>query len=302
MAWKTWKLPRDASTQARRGGALAGLAVALAITGLAGESRAQSDKSYPPCDRQPTETDIAGAKGAFQAGQASFDEADYRRAIDYWEDAYRRDCTAHALLLNLARAYELNGEKAEAVVALETYLQREPSSPDKDKIERRLEVLARQLEEEQARAAAPPPPPPPPPVASPAPTPAPAQEAPVSTPNEEEPSGRSIVPLFVAGAGGAIAVIGGILYASAQSDLSDAEDQCPERVCPPNRPDLTADANDARSRAQLATGVTLGGVAVLGGGLAWYLLSAPKADSPSASRLVPIALPSYAGLSYSGAF
>src|SRR5688572_7462764 len=67
-------------------------------------------RPYPECTAEPTESDIAAAKGAFQAGQASFNEADYERAITYWEDAYRRDCTAHALLLNLARAYERSEE------------------------------------------------------------------------------------------------------------------------------------------------------------------------------------------------
>ena len=54
-------------------------------------------KSYPDCGREPTEAEVAAAKGAFQAGNASFNEADYARAIDYWEDAYRRDCTANQI-------------------------------------------------------------------------------------------------------------------------------------------------------------------------------------------------------------
>ena len=100
-------------------------------------------KPYPECAKAPSEVETAAAKGAYQAGNASFDEADYPRAITYWEDAYRRDCTANLLLKNLARAYELYGQKRQAVVALETYLVREPSSSDKDQIQRRIEVLDR---------------------------------------------------------------------------------------------------------------------------------------------------------------
>src|SRR3972149_3238348 len=88
----------------------------LTLLATAAVASAQTQApTYPECKNQPTDSDVSAAKGAFQAGQASFNEADYTRAITYWEDAYRRDCTAHALLLNLARAYELNGQKHHAV-------------------------------------------------------------------------------------------------------------------------------------------------------------------------------------------
>src|SRR5690606_19081636 len=126
------------------------------------ETASAQTRPYPECSAEPTEGDIAAAKGAFQAGQASFNEADYERAITYWEDAYRRDCTAHALLLNLARAYELKGDKAQAVEALQTFLARKPESPQKDQIERRIVVLNQQIAteapEESPAAAAPEPP------------------------------------------------------------------------------------------------------------------------------------------------
>src|SRR3954468_3589657 len=106
-------------------------------------------KAYPECTKTPTDAETAAAKGAYQAGNASFDEADYPRAITYWEDAYRRDCTANLLLKNLARAYELYGQKRQAVVALETFLVREPGSADKEQIQRRIEVLKKQIASEK---------------------------------------------------------------------------------------------------------------------------------------------------------
>src|SRR6188768_176565 len=112
-------------------------------------------KAYPECVKTPTDAETAAAKGAYQAGNASFDEADYPRAITYWEDAYRRDCTANLLLKNLARAYELYGQKRQAVVALETFLVREPGSPDKEQIQRRIEVLKKQIAVEKAVPVAP---------------------------------------------------------------------------------------------------------------------------------------------------
>ncbi len=69
---------------------LIGGAVALVPTLAHAEDE---PKGYPECIKAPTESETAAAKGAYQAGNASFDEADYPRAITYWEDAYRRDCT-----------------------------------------------------------------------------------------------------------------------------------------------------------------------------------------------------------------
>src|SRR6478735_7303831 len=149
-------------------------------------------KAYPECVKTPTDAETAAAKGAYQAGNASFDEADYPRAITYWEDAYRRDCTANLLLKNLARAYELYGQKRQAVVALETFLVREPSTADKEQIQRRIEVLKKQIAAEKAPVATTP--------AAVAATPAQPQPAPVSdSPSDSSQGKRSIVPLIVAG-------------------------------------------------------------------------------------------------------
>ena len=79
---------------------------------------APEPQPYPACQGKPTEGDQKAAKSLFTAGQVSFNEADYRTAIQYWRDAYKRDCTAHLLLVNLARAYELAGDKRESVTAL----------------------------------------------------------------------------------------------------------------------------------------------------------------------------------------
>jgi tetratricopeptide (TPR) repeat protein len=270
--------------------------VALLASGLA---HAEDAKQYPQCSHEPTETDLTAAKGAFQAGNASFDEADYPRAIVYWEDAYRRDCTAHALLLNLARAYELNGNKPQAVVALQTYIARVPASPDKDKIQRRLEVIQKQIDADRAQAAAA--------TAQPAapipPAAAPSPAAP-SPPAEEPDSGgkRPILPLVVAGAGAGIAVIGTVLYATGRSDLSKAEDKCPNRRCSADS-SAAADGNSARKRVTLGGTLTVTGILVAGGGLVWYFLSPKSAPTAQTARvLTPVAAPNYLGLSYSGAF
>ncbi|HYQ03367.1 MAG TPA: hypothetical protein VER96_32050 [Polyangiaceae bacterium] len=253
-------------------------------------------KPYPECLKVPTEAETAAAKGAYQAGNASFDEADYPRAITYWEDAYRRDCTANLLLKNLARAYELYGQKRQAVVALETFLVREPNTADKEQIQRRIEVLKKQITAETA-----------PPVAA-TPPPAAKTEPAQPPPPPPEPQGkRSITPLIVAGAGGAVLIVGGVMYGKASKDVSHYEELCPNRNCD-NSSDPAgnkAGGNSARNRKIWGGVVTGVGAATLAGGLIWYFVQPRQATSSASIRkpeISPAVSPGFAGVSLSGAF
>ena len=258
-------------------------------------------KSYPDCGREPTDAEVAAAKGAFQAGNASFNEADYARALDYWEDAYRRDCTANPLLLNLARAYELAGRKRQAVVALETFLAREPNSAEKDQINRRIEVLKKKIAEEDAAAAAAPAPttgPTTPPPTGPAtgPTEMPVQQA-----------HSSPWPWVVMGVGGAAAIFGTVGIVSNRKKVTDAEAKCTNgrTMCPPSVAD---EGNKARS-AVTASGIILGigGAAIIGGGI-WALFDHMRVEKANGTatlrhpRVTPLLGPQVAGVGFSGAF
>jgi hypothetical protein len=265
---------------------------------------AEEPKPYPECTHEASEADLTAAKAAFQAGNVSFNEADYPRAILYWEDAFRRDCTANPLLLNLARAYELNAQKRQAVVALETYLKREQSSPETAQITRRIEVLKKQIDDEaraQAKAAAPPQP-----QTAPAPAPAPVP-APESAPPTSSDGARPILPLIVAGVGGVMTLAGGGLYLKAASDVSEYESHCTDpdtrSGCPDDEVD---DANAARSR-QVLGGVVAGvGVPVLAGGLIWYFLSPPAESAKTAgrelARVTPAVSAGFVGVALDGRF
>jgi tetratricopeptide (TPR) repeat protein len=270
----------------------------LILALLATPALAQAEeptKTYPDCGREPTDAEVAAAKGAFQAGNASFNEADYTRAIDYWEDAYRRDCTANPLLLNLARAYELAGRKRQAVVALETFLAREPNTGEKDQITRRIEVLKKKIAEEDAAAAALPPPPP---TGKAATNP---NDAPVAP--EQPKARRSAGPWIVIGVGGAAALVGVVGLGTNKKKLDDASAICPDRdKC--NDAQVREDGNAARAGMN-ASGALLGvGLAAVAGGVVWYVLDGNRvaqANSASAT-LVPVVGPKLAGLSWSGSF
>jgi hypothetical protein len=261
-------------------------------------------KGYPDCGREPTDAEVAAAKGAFQAGNASFNEADYARAIDYWEDAYRRDCTANPLLLNLARAYELAGRKRQAVVSLETFLSREPNSGEKDQISRRIEVLKKKIAEEDAAATAAPTSSngngnvAAPPISGDAPQPA----------DQQDHAKRSPGPWIVMGVGAAATIVGTIGIISNKKKVDDAD-----AACNGNRNlcsfDVAKEGNDARSRLNASAVITGAGVLIVGGGLAWWFLDGRRVEEANGSaqalrkpRFTPVAAPGFAGVSLSGAF
>jgi tetratricopeptide (TPR) repeat protein len=257
-------------------------------------------KSYPDCGREPTDAEVAAAKGAFQAGNASFNEADYTRAIDYWEDAYRRDCTANPLLLNLARAYELAGRKRQAVVALETFLSREPNSGEKDQINRRVEVLKKKIAEEDAAAAAAPPP-----SAGPVPPTGPVAPPPGETPAKAK---HSPLPWVVMGVGGAALIIGTIGALDAKKTIDEVETKCPNHQCVGSDTESIKKGNDARSKLNGSVAIMgIGGAAVVGGAIWWFLdkKSVEQANRQASLKrplITPFVAPQLAGLSVSGAF
>ncbi len=287
------------------------LGVMLLLT--APEAMAQA-RPYPECTSEPTESDVAAAKGAFQAGQASFNEADYQRAITYWEDAYRRDCTAHALLLNLARAYELSGDKRQAVEALQTYLARKPESPQKDQINRRIEVLNQQIESEPAPEPAEPQEQAPSETPT-TPAPPPAEPAQPAEAKPSEPGNYWLGPVILGGVGVVAAGAGVVVHAIGSSDEDTAAENCPtRRECSQADEDL---GNSGIFKQKLGVGLMIGGAAAIGGGVAWYFLAKPEpkpatprdsappepaaADSPKAF-VVPELGQGYAGFSVVGSF
>lgn len=250
---------------------------------------------YAACASTPTEGDVNAAKGAFQAGQAAFNEADYTRAIIYWEDAYRRDCTAHKLLINLARAYELNDQLLYAIRALETYNERVPGNPEEAQSATRIQRFKDRLAEQAAQQAAD------------AQTPPPTDEPAIDSPPDDGPQAptdsgvRPIYPLFIAGGGLVTGIIGAVLYFPGQSDLDEFDERCPNRRCPPGVDD--ADANSARTQVTIGGILMAVGGAALVGGTVWYFLQPKQPRSPaSAAQLTPVVGQGFTGLSWSGSF
>ena len=263
---------------------------------------ADTKTPFPSCTTTPTEADRKAAQGAFAAGQGSFNEADYSTAITYWRDAYKRDCTAHPLLLNLARAYELRGDRAEAINALETYLQRKPDDSNAEQIRRRIENLKAQIAATAATAT------PPPAPASTAPPPPPAAPTSAVVEASSPTSNRQVVgPLLVGGGGLVLTLIGAGVYSGGAKKVSDAEEACPNHKC---KDDANSDLGNQGLTQKRAGGALIGvGLAAVAGGVVWYLVSAnadggAKAAGTATTRtmLLPTYSPGFAGLALSGGF
>jgi tetratricopeptide (TPR) repeat protein len=264
---------------------------------------------YPECHSQPSDLEIQGAKGAFQAGNVSLKGADYERAILFLEDAFRRDCTATLLLYYLGQAYEGQGNLAQAVVALRTYLDRTPDAPERSLIQHRIEVFEQKIEDERKRAAqqaadalkvqqlqqqqhA-------------------AQSAPPSSAGGPELRVNPIIPAAVAGVGLAATIVGAIVYFPARSDVKDYEAKCPNRICPSGAGATTREAESALSRRNWGAGVGVTGLVLTLGGTGWFLLNefyftknqgTAKATAWQPPALQPWVLTHAAGVTYGGAF
>jgi tetratricopeptide (TPR) repeat protein len=255
-----------------------GLALALAVQ-WPELAAAQSPQSAESCVA-PSSDETEAAKHAFRDGQLAFSEGDYQRAAELWQSAYDQDCTAHALLLNLAMAQELLGRPDMAAQTLERFNDRAPNSPYADANRQRIARLQRA------------------PVSS---TIRPRREAPracPAIPTAAAPvSSRTGVrlPIAVALGGGLAAVLGGAFYAEARVAASKASDACsgPPGECT-SRNAVTF-GERARARAEASGWIAGIGLVTLTGGLVWELLSDPQGHAPETGSRPPLRLGSSVG-------
>jgi tetratricopeptide (TPR) repeat protein len=270
----------------------------------------------PPCDASKvSKSDSDRAHTVFLSGRQYLDESNYDKAISYFNDAYSIDCSVHGILPIIATAFERQGNRAEAVRALEEYQRRAPNAGDHEVIERRIRNLKDQIARETPpppppSASAPPPPPPPPPSASAAPEP-PAPPPPPPPAADHAGNGPGVAPWVLVGVGGAALVTGVIVYAVGASAISSAQNECPSRMGCPS--DVASKGNGGRS-TEVAGAVVGGiGVAAAAAGVVWKIVgssgsgSSPAAGSastaPPAARvsLAPAFAPGYVGLNLGGA-
>lgn len=255
-------------------------------------------KDYPPACVSVSQAQSEKAHDLYKAGKVQYDDNNWDAAIGTFRDAYSRDCTKHELLVIISRAYELKGDRAEAIRALETYLERDPKSGEADTYRRRIA----KLKEELAKA---------PPAATTAAPPPSSTGAPPPPPPGGESRGHTPYPWVVVGIGGVAVLAGVVVIATTPSFPSGCDKE--KGTCTRTADDTDQSFQDrqeqaGRSQDQPGIGaIVIGaGVGVMAIGLLWHFLEPTgPADSSSAKtgpKLTPSVSPGYAGLTLGSSF
>jgi tetratricopeptide (TPR) repeat protein len=285
----------------------------LVLGGLSAALPAAADQSseYPPsCDSSKvSRSDVERAHTVFLSGKQYLEESNYDKAIGYFKDAYAIDCSVHAILPIIATAFERKGDKGEAVRALAEYLDRAPSAPDHDVIERRIKNLKDQMARDQPPPAPPAPPPPAPPPAAPATAELVASGA-VQSSSASPPAAAdarpSALPWVTVGVGGAAVVTGVIIYVIGAGDVSAAEKTCGGDRAKCSVPSAIDQGNNGRKLEQIGGPLIGVGLAVAAAGLIWHILERPadkSAVAPAARvEVLPVVAYGYAGVGLRSAF
>jgi len=268
--------------------------LALAFTAVpAREAHAQATggAAYPPgCAAAAVpQSESERAHTIYQAGKVQYDDKNYDAAIVQFRDAYKRDCSKHDLLIIISRAYELKGDKVEALRALETYVERVPSSPDITTHKNGIDSLKKQIAAQ----------PPPPPAAGPAATAPPA-----------EVREHTIPPWIVVGLGGAGVIVGVVFVATTPSLPSGCDKDTKTCTRLPGETknqfdDRQATAGASQNQPTIgAVAMGIGGAFVVGG-LLWHFLEPTGPVEKTGTlkpKLSPQVAPGFAGMSLGGSF
>jgi tetratricopeptide (TPR) repeat protein len=237
------------------------------------------------------------AAALYDEGKRHFDIGEYAAAIASWKQSYLLS-NEPLLLFNIGQAYRLAGNCAEANRFYGNYKRANPTPPNAAELEQATSKCAGvapatgDAESDAAPKATAATPPVEPVIAHP-----PTPPAPPPTPLVDDTAGHGLrlAGLIAIGAGAADGVVAIVAGAKASSEASTVAGQ---RTGTPWSAALAADQASGQSwqtRARVLGAI--GGVAVIGGGVAWWL------GHRAASSRVDVALGAgHAGVSWSCAF
>lgn len=184
--------------------------------------------------------DDAEARSLFEAAKAAFANGRFEDALERFREAYELS-ERSALLYNIASSLDRLGRLEEAAGHYERYLEARPDAPNRNYVERRLELIAAQIEQGSAEPDAATDDAAEPPEADEAVSAGegrvedadreggaePASSAPLQS---SDPSRIAPITLFSVGGAAAVgAVVTGLMAAGKYGDL---EDVCPDGRCP----------------------------------------------------------------------
>lgn len=274
------------------------LVVATAVPALAQQpaSAAPSKTEYPACNKEVSKSDSDAAHTKYLSGKVDYDEGKYASAISNFKAAYEKDCTKHDLLVIISRAHELDHNSAEAIRALEVYLERQPTSPEASTHRNKIATLKERLAEERKKAAATPPP-------------STTATTGVTNPPGAESQGHSVYPWLVVGAGVVTLAVGIVLVATAPSlpvgcdKSSKACDLLPNETREsPSYIDRRDEAGRSVNQPVIGAVVAGAGGVLIAGGLIWHFLEPTGPKESSKTKVQPQLGPGYGGFAFTGRF
>jgi tetratricopeptide (TPR) repeat protein len=282
------------------------LVAALALLGSAAQVQAQVQPQITAAQKQEMKLHYERATRAYDVGK-------YQEAIEEYQKAYEIGGDP-PMLYNIAQAYRLSDQPADAVRFYRRYLLRSPNARNREDVERKIGDLERTIEERKKAAAAAPPPPPPTQVPT---TPPPVQPPPLVQPVTPPPAltvkgtgaqnggeagqgrARKIVAFSLIGAG---AIAGGVAIYEAKV-ASDKANQVSSmsRKMPsvPFDPSLQSSGKTANTAA-IVLGIT-GGVAAAVGAVVLFTGGSSSAEAhpagaaPGVARVTPWLGPTLVG-------
>lgn len=202
------------------------------------------------------------AKAAFYDGRKAYESGDYQRAYDLFKQSYILS-QEPALLYNIAAALQAMERPADAARALRDYLEAVPTDPEKAALERRIAALdkAQALMERDRRESAPRPATTPPPVPAPDGKLSPEAQQQLDAQAAREAETRRQLDAL-------------------RSELKSQRSLDGDLIGRLNR----QLESDRRKRRNLAIGLSIGGVVIVGAavGLAIFLTREPKDTSTPA--------------------
>jgi hypothetical protein len=118
----------------------------------------------------------------------------------------------------------------------------------------------------------------------------------VESPPAEPSTKGSPGPWILGGIGAAAAIAGGVLYVIGSSDISSAENVCPNRVCV--SASAASQGNNGRTLEKVGVVVGSVGLGTLAAGLIWLFAEKPALPPAPVGRafVSPVLAPGYAGV------
>lgn len=277
------------------------VAVATSVPAFAQSTSPSKGDPYPTCTRTVTPAESEAAHAKYLSGKVDYDEGKHDAAIQQFRQAYAKDCTKHELLVIISRAYEFKSDFAEAIRALETYLERVPGTPDAATHRSRIETLKGKLADQQRAATA---------STSSSPSPSPSASGSATTPSNPPPGndtqgGHTVYPWLLVGGGVTLAAVGTTLLIAKPDTGCDLDTQKCTRKPGESDADFKKRQDDAgRERGWGIAGPILiaGGVAAVVGGLVWHFLEPTSSSNAAKTKVRPQLGPGYGGLALTGRF